>query len=213
MADRVLWGRSLLPQNATPLMRAFSEAAAEAVDRLPRGETIPDAISWQRCDARLLPWLAWEWSVDEWVPSWPEATKRGAIADAWRVHAMKGTIGALKVAIDRLGYGALVSEWFEYGGGPFLFRLVLNSPEGREWRAAEFRSLTRAALATKNVRSHLEEIDLRTPGPKAGVFVGALVKTALVVRPSVEPITHLSGQASSYVGAVIRSRIRVKPKR
>jgi len=211
MTDRQLWGRSLLPQNATPLMRALSEAAAEAVDRLPKGETIPDAISWERCDARLLPWLAWEMSVDEWVPAWPEATKRGAIGDSWRVHSIKGTVGALKVAINRLGYGATVREWFDYFGDPFLFRLDLSSPIDREWRATEFASLTRTALRAKNVRSHLEKIDLDIEGPRTRIFVGMATVSRLKVRPSVEPISHLAGQASTYVGAVFRSRIRIKP--
>lgn len=84
----------LLPGNATHLERAL----AGATGRLGNVATpLRDLFRWDTCPAELLPWLAWEMSVDLWDNNWPEARKRAIIRESFDLHRAKGTI----YAIDR----------------------------------------------------------------------------------------------------------------
>ncbi|SOE50870.1 phage tail protein I [Orrella dioscoreae] len=106
MPDR----RTLLPPGSTALERNLSVAMADIEDvpipvrDVRRAATVP---------AHLMPWLAWERSVDRWDDSWPEATKRKVLADSHRVHQLKGTVGAVRRAVEPLGYLLDVIEWWE----------------------------------------------------------------------------------------------------
>ncbi|EJF3990624.1 phage tail protein I [Escherichia coli] len=79
------------------------------------------------CPAHLLPYLAWAFSVDRWDRNWPEETKRQVIRDAWLIHRHKGTISALRRAIEPLGYLIRVSEWWEFGGEPGTFTVEVGT--------------------------------------------------------------------------------------
>ncbi len=62
-----------------------------------------------KCPAELLPWLAWERSVDYWRDDWIEQTKRTVIAASVAVHRKKGTLAAVRQAIAATGLVADVS--------------------------------------------------------------------------------------------------------
>ena len=92
---------SLLPYNATAAERAL-EAAGVAAIQLPIYEGLRDP--W-RCPAALLPWLAWGLSVDDWDPAWSIETKRRVIRNSIALHRIKGTLGAIRLALEAMGYG------------------------------------------------------------------------------------------------------------
>jgi len=92
MADQ-----TLLPPNATPLQRIVTTVNGEAIDAIPVPlATLKDPAA---CPVQVLPWLAWEMSVDWWDPAWSEATKRAVIAASYDVHRYKGSVWSVKVAI------------------------------------------------------------------------------------------------------------------
>ncbi|ELV7419192.1 TPA: phage tail protein I, partial [Escherichia coli] len=66
-------------------------------------------------------------SVDRWDRNWPEETKRQVIRDAWLIHRHKGTISALRRAIEPLGYLIRVSEWWEFDGEPGTFKVDVGT--------------------------------------------------------------------------------------
>lgn len=114
---------SLLPHNSTLLERAI-EAVADDITPVPlRSIYTPDT-----CPAALLPFLAWECSVDRWSESWTEAAKRTAIRSSFYVHAHKGTIGALRRVVEPLGYLIDVIEWWQRvpEGQPGTFELKVG---------------------------------------------------------------------------------------
>lgn len=99
---------SLLPHNSTRLERAI-EAASDDVTPIPIREIYnPDT-----CPVALLPFLAWECSVDRWDEKWSEVAKRAAIRSSYYIHAHKGTIGALRRVVEPLGYLIDVLEWWQ----------------------------------------------------------------------------------------------------
>lgn len=99
---------SLLPLNSTQLERAIEDATDDITPVPLRSIYNPDT-----CPAGLLPFLAWECSVDRWSEEWTDGAKRAAIRSSFYVHAHKGTIGALRRVVEPLGYLIEVVEWWE----------------------------------------------------------------------------------------------------
>ena len=99
---------SLLPLNSTRLERAIEDATDDITPVPLRSIYNPDT-----CPAALLPFLAWECSVDRWSEEWTDGAKRAAIRSSFYVHAHKGTIGALRRVVEPLGYLIEVVEWWE----------------------------------------------------------------------------------------------------
>lgn len=145
--------KPLLPSGSTPLERAAASALAEAMAiDVPLRELADPA----RCPTRLLPYLAWAWSVDRWDESWPEATKRSVIAASFYVHQRKGTISALRRVVEPLGYLIEVIEWWQVA--PIeqrgTFRLVVGVLE-QGITDAMYRELERLIDDAKPVSRHL----------------------------------------------------------
>lgn len=100
----------LLPPNATPLERRAAQGLAQ-IERVPI--PVRDLHDPDRCPEALLPYLAWERSVDRWDDAWPERTKREVIKASPYIHRHKGTIGALRRVVEPLGYLIRIVEWWQ----------------------------------------------------------------------------------------------------
>lgn len=115
---------NLLPHKATPFERAMANSVARISD-IP----VPLRDLWnpQKCPVNLLPWLAWALSVDEWDTNWTEQQKRNVITASVEVHRQKGTIGAVRKALEPFGLGNAIQEWWqtEPCGKPHTFKLSL----------------------------------------------------------------------------------------
>lgn len=154
MSDR----RPLLPPNGTPLERAAAEALAE-IQRTP----VPLRQLWnpQACPVRLLPYLAWAFSVDRWDPSWSAAAKRDVIATAFYIHRKKGTISALRRVVEPLGYLLEVIEWWQTDpqGTPGTFALKIGVLD-TGITDAMYTELERLVDDAKPLTRHITALDL-----------------------------------------------------
>lgn len=202
---------ALLPSNSTPLERAIATTDdriltidADVVRRV----TLPD-----ECPEDQLHILAWEYSVDEWDPSWPVARKREVIKSSYDIHRHKGTAYALDIAIGALGYGAVVEEWFEYGGHPYRFRLSIDLDDLGDFSRERTEQLIRTALRAKNVRSYLEYVRFKRT-TTGSVFVGVAVHSR--VTQTVGPFIPTSIEARPYLYAgahvVVRNVTTIYPR-
>lgn len=191
---------TLLPPNASFLERAATTALAE-IERVP----VPLRDLWHpdRCPARLLPYLAWTFSVDRWDPTWSEAAKRDVIRSSFYVHRKKGTISALRRVVEPLGYLLEVEEWWqmqpEGERGTFALRIGVLDEGITEERYAE---LTRLIDDAKPLTRHLVGLDLagETRGP---LYLGAAVYDGheTTVYPYAPPTTESAGLI--YVAAAL----------
>lgn len=173
----------LLPANATEQEIAISEAIDRPVPVVVREMWNPDT-----CPANLLPWLAWAFSVDAWDSNWTETQKRGAIKASVAVHERKGTIGALRTALDGLGYDIDVTEWFEKVpmGAPYTFRIDLTVDQVGIPTSAAYDKVVEVAESVKNLRSHLEGVDIRGL-TRANEFIAATMFMGETVNIQAEP--------------------------
>ncbi|MFO3672628.1 phage tail protein I [Pseudomonas protegens] len=189
---------SLLPINSTPLERALEEADTKAKDVALVLRTIYNPAT---CPAHLLPQLAWAWSVDRWDPGWSEPVKRNAIRASFFIHARKGTIGALRRAVEPLGYLIEVVEWWQMvpEGVPATFALkvgVLDTGITEEM----YQELTRLIDDAKPISRHMIglAISLETSGV---ISFGGYVEQGEVI--DVYPPTSRDIEVTGRYGQVV----------
>lgn len=153
---------SLLPLNSVSLELAI-EVATDETTQIP----LRTLYNPQTCPAHLLYHLAWTWSVDRWDENWSESVKRAAISASFYIHQHKGTIGAIRRAVEPLGYLIDVQEWWQTvpQGTPGTFALkvgVLDTGITEEM----YQELTSLIDDAKPVSRHMLElaISLETTG-------------------------------------------------
>ena len=113
--------KTLLPLTATKLEKNLSQAMACE-------PPIPLRSLWdpQTCPNELLPYLAWQYSVDRWDEKWSEQIKRKVIAEAFEIHKLKGTKEAIRRAIEPFGYLIKTTEWWQNNQTPGTFALEIG---------------------------------------------------------------------------------------
>jgi phage tail P2-like protein len=182
----------LLPDNATALERALSATD----DRLLQTPTWLIRAVWdvERCPARLLPYLAHAWSVDEWDPKWSDAEQRQAIRDSIWLHRHKGTVGAMRRALAQIGADISIKEWFQHAPRrrPYTFQLFVNLDPVTDWTTAQMTRLRRVALSAKNVRSLLEQVTVVRTAHTAPLTLKLAVVATVKARLINPPVTALA---------------------
>jgi len=108
----------------------------------------------------LLDILARDLNVGWYDDSYPIAAKRQIIKDSVRVQRWLGTKYAVVTAIGSIFPHTEVQEWFEYGGEPYQFRIILDMTNAKA--PADFFQIVRAAEFYKRLTSHLDEIIYQT---------------------------------------------------
>ena len=200
-------GVDLLPSNVSPFMRAMEKAIgrqitpidADAVRRAKGGLRFTEA------PIALLPWLAWEESVDAWNPDWTPDQKRAVIAASWEAHRLKGTPAAMAEALGGLGYELRFEEWFQYGGLPYRFRIEINIPATQTLTDDEFDAVINTAIVAKNVRSFLESVTWVRGALEGPVYVGVAPHTVMTVLLDTETTYLAEPGGPVFIGAHLRS--------
>lgn len=148
-------------------MNALAEAVAEQlvkqdsmVDSI-RIYTMLDSIPEELCDILAkdfdVQWYDFDYSVEE---------KRNLIKSSFDVHRHLGTVGAVEKAISGIYDETVVSEWFEYGGKPYHFKLIVNASYQNIDPQKHERLLQRMEFY-KNKRSVLDEVEYSDIGGNA----------------------------------------------
>ncbi|MBF0195461.1 MAG: phage tail protein I [Magnetococcales bacterium] len=189
--------KTLLPANASELERDLEQVAAR-IDEIP----VPIKHLWNphTCPIELLPWLAWALSIDFWHEQWPEERKRQVIADSILWHSKKGTIGAVKSMLEKFGVVASVSEWFEYGGDPFTFKVDMTS--GGPVTKASIDQAISAIAASKNSRSHLEKITVNRTH-NGSVYRGMTLQNGKNIKINLRFLMSAIKPANNYVASIM----------
>ena len=102
---------------ATVAAQALATRSNEIAMIYPRIDALPE---------ELLDILAYDFKVDWWDADYTLEEKRRTLKDSWNVHRMLGTKAAVETAISAIYPGTVVREWFEYGGEPYAFKLLID---------------------------------------------------------------------------------------
>lgn len=149
---------NLLPPSAT-ITEVNLDESLSRIENVPtpaRTVNNPDTAA-----SNVLPWMAWARSVDNWDINWTDDQKRAVIKAAYAVHRQKGTVFALRTALEALGYQLIVQEWYQQvpEGDPYTFDVIITI-EGAEISSDKFNELLAVIEANKNLRSHLSKVKL-----------------------------------------------------
>lgn len=99
--------------------------------------------------------LAWQLHMDWYDATADIETKKALIKNAIEVHRKRGTPQAVEEIIQTYFGDGYVEEWFEYGGEPYMFRVITNNATVTGEQAQQF---IKVLNAVKNMRSRLETI-------------------------------------------------------
>jgi phage tail P2-like protein len=124
-------------------------------------------------EGAILDELAWQMSIDWYDINADIDTKRSIVKSATRVHRYRGTPYAVEEVIQTYFGDGYVQEWFEYGGEPYMFKVITNNPSVTSELAQQF---LKVLNSVKNVRSHLEEIVISLSG-EMDMYFGGIVQT------------------------------------
>jgi len=149
----------MMPQSL--LDDPFIRAMAKALD--PELKAISSEIElcllYQRIDylpEKIVDHLAWQLHVDFYEPDLTLQQKRELVKTSIPWHRHKGTKWAVEQVASIIFRNARVTEWFEYGGDPYYFRVVLDWANGH----IKLDQLIRVVNATKNERSWLQDVSI-----------------------------------------------------
>ncbi len=141
-------------------------------DAVARASAISDELTLLRADlsrlnieenidywpSEVIEHLAWEKHVSADAEGWKLATtdqaKQDLIRDALLIHSMKGTPAAIKRIIKIVGFEAVLSEWFQYAGDPYEFKIEIIS-DGLALGDEAVENFLTIVNEYKNVRSFL----------------------------------------------------------
>ena len=110
-------------------------------------------------NASALPHLAEQLHVlgEGWQFAGDDGERRRLLKRAVELHRHKGTRWAIQQVLEMLEMSGKVSEWFEYGGQPYHFKVDVDLTT-RGVDEATFDDLVKLINEYKNVRSHLEQL-------------------------------------------------------
>ena len=154
-------------------MAALAASIAGVLSQRPR--EIRELLIYARIDElpeELLDILANDFKVDWWSYDYAIEEKRRTLKDSWYVHGHLGTKGAVERAISAIYPDTRVVEWFEYGGKPYYFRLVIPVDQTALDPAKHVVVLS-LVESYKNLRSVLEEVEYTGTGSATEVYAGA----------------------------------------
>lgn len=154
------------------------KAAAQALDLELQAVTavIKETMLLSRLDElpeTVIDLLAWQWHVDFWDEELTLVQKRKLVKNSIAWHRRKGTPSAVEEVVSTILGGAIVQEWFEYGGEPYYFRVIKIDGQVTE---EMYPKLKRAIDAVKNVRSWIESVSLSRK-VNSDIFYGVMQST------------------------------------
>jgi phage tail P2-like protein len=159
----------------------------------------------------ILDTLAVNWKIDWYDTEFPIDVKRSLIKHTLLTKRTNGTKHAVLVVLKSIFEDAELSEWFEYGGEPGTFRVVVAIPENGITAEQQRRALANIEYY-KNVRSWLDIIDL-VYDSRGGLEAGACATTLAKVEvwPEFVEYIDLTAQVTSGGITIAESRLEIFP--
>ena len=111
-------------RSLSALAEAVAAVLAEEAGKADRARIYP-ALEIQ--PEEVLDILAYDFKVDWWDPDYTAEEKLQTLRDSFDVHRRLGTKRAVETAISGIYEETEVTEWFEYGGEPYHFKIMIDA--------------------------------------------------------------------------------------
>lgn len=194
-------------------LNALATSIADVLAK--RREEIAQLDIYSRIDElpdELLDILAYDFKVDWWDYDYTVEQKRKTLKGSWHVHRHLGTKYAVETAISAIYPRTSVQEWFEYGGAPYTFRLLINVSNLLIELDAHTHVLELAEYY-KNLRSQLSDIEYTVEANESAIVrVGGLITSIVCIHiPELaddftfESAARLGGRLSTVASVSIPS--------
>jgi phage tail P2-like protein len=140
------------------------QAVAKALDPEMQSVSrdIREALIYSRIDElpeEVVDLLAWQFHADFYEPTLLSLEKKRAIVkSAIMVHRKKGTPWAVRRLLTDLGFQVDYTEWWQFGGEPYVDRLKVWVDEEFGFPQAAKDLVMRAWDSVKSARTHLEHL-------------------------------------------------------
>ena len=107
-------------------------------------------------DSDTIDSLAWQWHVDFYDQNLSLNKRRTLVKNSIRWHMKKGTKAAVEEMVQTVFESGRVTEWFEYGGEPYHFKIdLLSAPRIVQ---EDLEKVVRVINSVKNTRSWLDSL-------------------------------------------------------
>lgn len=151
------------------LMRVLPDVLKKAPSMLPLGQTAATFLELAAGNTELsaiydrieeLPESLLDLLANDFGVVWYDAdqdleTKRRVIKESFYVHRHLGTVGATRKALSAVWPNSDVEEWFEYGGDPYYFRVLVNAGDSQQ--PIPVNDIINTIRTYQSARSHLED--------------------------------------------------------
>lgn len=139
-----------------PKMVALANTTAET---LLNTSGIMDSVliysRFEELPEELVDVLAYDLHVDWYDYSYPLEVKRDLVKNSVKVHKKMGTKYAIETALGSLFPESEVEEWFQYGGEPGHFHIVLDTTNQKI--PADYAAVMKAVKMYKRLSAHMDE--------------------------------------------------------
>ena len=163
--------------------------------------------------SEVLEHLAWERNLDGedgWLLADTLAKKVNLIRNAYTIQKYKGTPYAVKKALEIVGLAGTVSEWFEYGGQPYWFRIEIDGAQN--FTPEQLQLLDLYVIKAKNTRSWAITVISIKHKSRFNVAAGAIESSTITfyAPPASGETIFLSGSFYGAASEYITEEIRIE---
>ncbi|WP_116963095.1 phage tail protein I [Fastidiosibacter lacustris] len=188
---------SLLPPNSTDLEKAMIGAFEGVLNG--KDWLINKLWNADLCPYEFLPYLASALSVDFAIyNNLTEAEKREYIKKSIEIHRQKGTLGALKKALNITDYDIAVEEWYEYNGTPHTIKVNITKQSPGAFN-------TDLISNTINANKNVQTVCVLSVKTHAYNTIKAGNKTRAILRQGIP-----TNKVIAFVGCGVMMRLRFK---
>lgn len=152
---------NLLPKSfKTVEMECIAYAISQAITNLCyKADSSGVLYNIKSLNEDLLDYLAVEFRSQYYSQDMSAYEKNQIVENTLPWYITSGTIGAIRNLLSLIYGDVSISEWFNYGGAPFHFKVGLNNPKD-EFNEEQFNQLLSLIDSGKNARSILDGINI-----------------------------------------------------
>lgn len=151
-------------ENIVALAEGIAKILVRQIEEIEYISVYPhlDTASEEMCDI-----LARDFDVGWYSYDYLPEIKRGQIRSTFRVHKKLGTVAAVKELVRTVFGQGEVTEWFDYGGEPYHFRIQTDTA----LNADTYNYIYNMIRLVKSVRSRLDSVQILR-NTEAAIYAG-----------------------------------------